>query len=411
MTNFEQEIVRGKNPKLQLVAHRGILPGAVLQGGGANNYTLGETLMLCKVGRKRVSDVRLAFAGFYVQSGANGEAVNPYDIIVRGAFQQTTPSIAPRTPFNGSFDITIKKGVSHIITDPLGLNFAAGESIKVQMSTYVNSTETWPASQLSQSESVQYVSTLADSSSQVGTTSAWSGTSRASNYTAGPVAILGVPEEPFPSVAVLGDSIADGSGESGAGDGFGNYGWVCRGLYNVGVDNDAIPYTRLTMAGDAALTYYNGGGYRRLALLQYASDVINQLGSNDVVGQDLAACKERLTFIWTAARARGKRVFQCLVMPRTTGAYHSAATQKPVAGFERGGVRDQLNDWIRSQVGKGLLDDIIDPNPYVQDPDYPDRWRSSEGALTADGVHCNTPGHLAASQASRKYAGTYGLSF
>lgn len=408
---FERDLIESQIPKLQIVATRGILPGAVLQGGGVPNYTLGETKMPIKMGSQRVADIRIAFAGFYILSGASGETANPVDMIVEGAIEKVSPSYAVQGSTIAGFNITVKSGISHALTDPIGINTAANETVYLQMSTYVNSTETWPASQLSGTNSIQYVSTLAASSSQVGTAGAWSGTSRTSNYTAGPVAILGVPEKPFPSVAVIGDSIADGSGEGGAGDNNGNYGWICRGFWNVGADNVAIPYTRLTMAGDAGSNFLNGKSKGREALLQYCSHVVNHLGSNDVVGANLEINKTRMTAVWTAAKSRGKKVYQGLIMPRTTGTYTSPGGQTPVAGFEPGGVRDQLNAWIITQVGQGLLDGYIDPNPFVEDQNNRGRWKSENGALTSDGVHPNTAGHIAGSQASKAWAGKNALQF
>ncbi len=397
-----------QNPGLQVVASRGILPGLVLSGGGGTNYTLGESRYPVKVANCKVADLRLLLTGFYLLSNGSGESDNPFDINIRAAIEQVSPAIAPRTHYAGTFDILLRKGIGHILSESLGISTAAGETLYVQLSSYVNSGETWPASQLSGSNSAQYVSTLAAASSQVGTPGAFSAASRAAGYTYSATALIGIPDKPIPSVAILGDSIADGAGETGTGDNNGNYGWVCRGLWNVGSDNSAIPYMRLTRAGDGALSYFQGKGQRRLALLRYVSHVIVQLGVNDAAGNDLSACQARLQFLWTACKTRGKKVYQCLLTPYTTStdSFATAANQTPVTAFAVGGVRDQLNSWIISQVGQGLLDGVINPNPYVEDANSPGKWISNGTAnyATSDGIHPSSTLHALAAQAVNQWA-------
>ncbi len=79
-------------------------------------------------------------------------------------------------------------------------------------------------------------------------------------------------------------------------------------------------------------------------------------------------------------------------------------SQTPVnAAFQPGGLRDQLNVWISTQVGQGLLDDYIDPNPYVEDPAKPGCWLPSV-VLATDLVHPAAAGHQAAAIAVQAWA-------
>lgn len=400
---------------LQVVAHRGILPGAIILGSAASNITLGESRIPVVTGPERVSDLRLAFTGFYVLAGASGETDNPNDMTVRGGIEYTAVSAAAKTPYIGDFDIVVKAGIGHVVTEPVGYTVTANSTIYIQMSTAITSGQSFPATQLSGTNSIGYTSSLAASASQVGTVGPWSGTSRTSNYAATPVAILGRPEKPFPSVAIIGDSIGDGSGESGAADDNGNYGWVCRGLTGVGTNSRTIPYIRITKAGEAAVNFTNGKAQRRCALIQYVSHVISQLGTNDAAGANLAACQARLKAVWIEAKARNKKVVQCLLMPRTTStdSWATAANQSPVSGFEVGGVRDQLNAWIITQVGQGLLDGYIDPNPYVENQTTRGVWITTGAANypTTDGVHPTTALHVLAAAAVRAWAADNVLTF
>jgi len=79
--------------QLQFVGHRGWLPGTFTQGGGSDNYTLGEARYFSKMGNARCSDLRLLFSGFYVQSSGAGEIANPYDLAVRASIETPNPPL------------------------------------------------------------------------------------------------------------------------------------------------------------------------------------------------------------------------------------------------------------------------------------------------------------------------------
>jgi lysophospholipase L1-like esterase len=130
-----------------------------------------------------------------------------------------------------------------------------------------------------------------------------------------------------------------------------------------------------------------------MALLKYASNVICELGTNDInTSRTLAQIQSDLQTIWQAAKAAGvRRVAQTLIIPRTTStdSWATAANQTPVSGFATGSTRDQLNAWIKAQVGQGLLDGYIDPNPQVEDQANLGKWQTNGTAsfATTDGTH------------------------
>lgn len=70
----------------------------------------------------------------------------------------------------------------------------------------------------------------------------------------------------------------------------------------------------------------------------------------------------------------------------------SSTYQRPVDGFEPGGLlRDAINTWIISQVGT-TLDGYFDPNPYIEEGTT-GKFRTDGGvARTADGLHPNATG-------------------
>lgn len=74
----------------------------------------------------------------------------------------------------------------------------------------------------------------------------------------------------------------------------------------------------------------------------------------------------------------------------------SQTYQRPVDGFEPGGLlRDVINTWIPTQVG-GALDGYFDPNPYIEDSTggTPTGKFRTDGSVarTADGLHPNATG-------------------
>lgn len=87
----------------------------------------------------------------------------------------------------------------------------------------------------------------------------------------------------------------------------------------------------------------------------------------------------------------------------------SQTYQRPVDGFEPGGLlRDAINTWIIAQVGT-LIDGYFDPNPYIEDATggTPTGKFRTDGsaARTADGLHPNATGagEVAAGIASAVY--------
>lgn len=189
---------------------------------------------------------------------------------------------------------------------------------------------------------------------------------------------------------------------------YGGLGWICRGLWNIGDDDAVIPWIKMTKPGDAANAYKGGIRQKTLSLMQYCSHVICQVATNDIATPyTLEVCQANLTATWAHVKARGKHLTQCLVMPKTTStdSWATLANQSYATGCEPGGVRDQLNAWIKSQVGI-LIDDIIDPNPYVESQTDHGKWivNGSANYPTTDGTHPSTAIHILAAQAVTAWA-------
>ena len=87
------------------------------------------------------------------------------------------------------------------------------------------------------------------------------------------------------------------------------------------------------------------------------------------------------------------------------GGWFGRADQTPVAGFEVGGIADQINTWIRSQAGGPLLDKVIDHRVFLEDANS-GVWvnNGTVNYATDDGIHMTPTGHILAQPAVTAWA-------
>ena len=388
--------------RVQIVATRGQFPGGL---GGSGN-TLVEGRYKARTGKSPVYGLQYLFANRYLQDTAQGEAAGSHDMTVTAAleFLRTAPStmatLAMR--FRGQNSSVLSAGSPRLLTDPLAILLPADSEIYIRCAAAVTGGQQWVGG----FEKKTTVDAMVEGSqpTQIYGTGVFGLPSGGANIAAttqgyggfGPVAVLGVPETPFPSALIVGDSIGKGVNDTSAGDGNGNKGYIEVGLWSV--NGHVVPWSNLSKTGDRVIFNDNVGGLSRRDMMDYCSHVIVQEVTNDVVVQTLAVIQPQLAAIWAAAKARGKKVYQCLVMPRTD------SSNVALTNFLPGGVRDQLNTWITQQVGT-LIDGIIDPNPYVEDPANPGKWLP--GLLPSDGTHPTPAGVIAAAPAVTAVAATW----
>ena len=377
----------GRVVRPQIVANRGVLPSTPLVG----TYVMTESRLTVRTGSQPCTNVQLALVGFSVDSGGVlGEVAIPNDITWNLAVEKVSPSKAVRASLNGAIDIVIKGGSGVTLTDPVGLDFAANEDFKVQCGQLVADTAKTYIASYNLPGLADYYRATALTTTQVGTASTWSATSRGANQNvaASPI-IVGRPLENYPSVIFLGDSIM-ASRDDLVGDAYGNHGYA-RGLWTAGVGGTSMPYANLARSGERASVMANANHTFRSALLQYCSHVICNWGTNDIQqARTFAQVTADLTTSWAAIKRRGVKVYQCLILPRTTSSdsWATAANQTVVSGFGVGGVRDQVNAWILTQVGV-LIDGVINGNTVAEDPAAPSKWVSTGATFyaTSDGIH------------------------
>lgn len=397
--------------KPQLVSFRGIIPYNKW-GNGVNGRsdTRAEARVKLKMGPYDVSQIQLGFANFYASGNATPEAAIGNDVTVEAGLELTNPAIVHRMFFRGQTQGLMSSGCPLFLTDVLNIGVPAFSNPYARMALSVASnTLSYPAG-----------IKAAITAGAVGTRDSGSLNSFASNQvmatgdmvanggSAGiylvPTAILGVPVQKHPSVLYLGDSIAQGTGDTT--DTFGNVGFIQRGLYDVrwnGIDHVTIPNLCASVGGDVLVNNLDNLIGKR-AYFQYMTDVVVELSTNDI--QNGVSLANLQTYVATIAQAITRtigpygvpvRCWWTLPMPRTNTSNNGWAN----SAFQPGGVRDQLITWLKAQAGT-LFSGVIDANQYVEDPANPGLWLPA--LAPGDGTHPTVAGHIAAAQAINTWA-------
>lgn len=247
-----------------------------------------------------------------------------------------------RVTFGGKITATPDAG-GVLISDPIALVIPAGTLFYVR--TYINSTD-WYGN----SASYAVANTGGWSTSDL-TAPGAAAVPDAVHWLFSPSAIIGLPlSRSQASVGIVGDSIATGQGSTTAvySDPPGatvSAGYIMRGL------NLGYGYINLARISDRAQNAAGNTWFRRLALLQFCSNVICQLGINDVLGsggnRSLAQVQGDYLSIWKAAGARVPAVFQTTVTPSSasTDGWTTTVNQTANTGNT---TRVNLNNWLRA---------------------------------------------------------------
>jgi lysophospholipase L1-like esterase len=393
-------------PRRQLVSTRCHVPYELPPNLGS--YTVHETRVRMVVGPSRCSDLQFVYPNWYLDF-TSGELDIGNSVTLKASFNDG--SSFWRLRFNGVRTPVMESGAT-LISDPVGVTMAAGASIWVHTAGTVSAGNPVAAGPLLVPGADEYFArhTSTDRVDQVATFDASNGIGGNGARGLVPMAVLGVPETPFPAVAILGDSITaavqDGTAsppETVATGGY--FGYLARGLATASSTGGYMPFMYVAEPGTGSLVFTNALSPRALNTLSYCTHMICALGTNDLIGANAATTLGLLQNVWRAAKARGLVVYQSLILPRTTGTYTSAAGQTVVSQF-LDGRREQLNTLILNEVGRGLLDGVINPNPFLEDPAAPGKWRS-DVVVTADGVHPNSVAHALAAPAVAAVARTF----
>jgi hypothetical protein len=170
----------------------------------------------------------------------------------------------------------------------------------------------------------------------------------------GPMTIQGLQSSPVPSIAVIGDSIFNGSSDQ-QDQPSGRIGAFEKSVGNV------HGWTFIGNDGELMANYITRHSQEDL-MAPYATHFINCLLRNDVApGTTIATLQTRLVSIWTPYLAAGLKVYQITALPTTTSTDNWATTtNQTVANATTEAVRVQVNNWIRNTAPSLYGINVID---------------------------------------------------
>lgn len=225
-------------------------------------------------------------------------------------------------------------------------------------------------------------------------------------YGFSPVVIVGVPRVAVPAVALCGDSIISGGGESPAIDA----GFAVRAL------NRQFGYLHMGKGSEKALDFAAAGrSFRRRRLLAYGiTHAIVLYGTNDLANAATTAqTRDRLVGCWLHLYRAKVKVHACTIPPNTNSSDSWATTGNQTPRYTNAN-RTDVNDWIRDgapidatslasvavgTAGALRMGAVGHPlRGYFETADKVESARNSglwAPGLTGDGTHPNNAGHAA----------------
>jgi len=401
--------------KPQIVTTRNNLLNALRQGtDDARNDIRVQNRQKYYVGSQAVSQLQVGQCGFYLKNDSTAEHVLPNDYTWEAAIESITPSTYQQAFAQGIKLPVIQgsAGIPLVLSDPIGLDLAAGSSFWLRQSILVSTSSQYiPGStHLAGATDTGWISPAA--TSQVPGTGDMTLPASGAGFGGPQAIILGIPAAPMASVCFVGDSIADGTYD--VADATGNYGFFARGLSSV--NGYPVPYISQTIGGDQFAVNTYAYAPRKRVFWPYVTHLVISLGTNDIFSNNasLSTLQTYVTDMLTAAKRTigpyGKPLQTAVVtlFPRTnsTDSWATAANQTTQTHMDVGGVRTTYNAWLASIAGGDLLDAVIDVNTYVEDPSNPGKWLTNGTANypTPDGTHPASALHILAAQAVHNWA-------
>ncbi|RZI62333.1 MAG: hypothetical protein EOP37_03250 [Rubrivivax sp.] len=173
-----------------------------------------------------------------------------------------------------------------------------------------------------------------------------------------------------------------------ASDEFGYQGWIARAIA------PSMPCLNLGSYGDSLANYITANGTKRKALALLASDIVFQLGINDIVNATrtgAATYADQLTL--KGQIGTGKRTYICKLPPCTTGAWTNAdGSDQTVRAVEA----ERLAYNALVDANSGGFDVVIDPTPFLA---LAGGAKFKAPGYTVDGTHLTVLAQLAAAGA------------
>lgn len=276
-------------------------------------------------------DIRLVYGNF------TGPTDGVNAINIKATIE--SPAATFHTVTFGGLKTAILDAGGYLVSDPIPIDVVALTNFWVRTFVSVGSAgQKWPLGQLFASAygDGTNVSEGAAASDKTST-----GTITAANvWSFGPYAVIGnvTDANKVPSVLIVGDSIADGTGDT---SGLQERGFIPRAL------NQTRPWVKVSAAGEGAQQWATMATRKqRMAAAAGCSSAICEYGINDLGSRTLAQIKTDLITCWNVIAARGVAVWQTTITPKTTSSdsWATTANQTPFSGDSD---RVLLNNWLR----------------------------------------------------------------
>jgi hypothetical protein len=249
--------------------------------------------------------------------------------------------------FFGALTTSLTAGGS-VVSDPLGgdLDPAAAPYSRTYISL-ADATKRWPVGIICNSQNGEGSSIGSPGTDLTGGTFGFATGNPTLNtqIAFSPAAIIGVPSVNIPAVALITDSIGQGTGDSGssfgAGDTNADFGWCLRAL------NRKIPYGFISKYGEQAATLASTIMYRT-RILEFCTHAVCTYGVNDVqASASLATLQANMLKIWLVVAGRRLPLWQTTLTPvsSSTDNFATVGNQTPHAN---NAVRVNFNNWLRA---------------------------------------------------------------
>lgn len=335
----------GQQP-IMAIATRGVGPSGVIRFGGAtdSNYTRVESRLLHYSGVDPITEVQLEAAAYYMAT-AGGEAAMPNDYTAVGAIEYNG-QVMPVTWDGGAASKLIPASpLSRYPSDltQLGFTIPPNTAFYLQWGVLLSSGGVIYAGDIRTGDTTRNAQNRSTAAtSQVGTVGPWSlppgGNAANLGGVVSPISIKARRAAGSKSVVVNGNSIAYGTGDQN-GDGQGNSGYIARACY-IGNGTNKLPYTKLTRPSETAGNMVGTKGDTRRLSFDGHSLLVSEWGMNDLgfgsatvaatpksKATVIADLKDALTnAVWLPAKAKGLKVYQCLITPRVKGSNITSLT-------------------------------------------------------------------------------------
>jgi len=375
----------------QIIGSNGRISAGV-QATSAGTIRL-ETRRVSSIGGQAAATFRLGYGNYYVDTnGAEQLVGNGYTLEAAIEIPSAPNTNCVRVTFSGSNTGTVPDGADLFLSDSIsasafGLStIPAGTLIYIHDSVLVTAGQNIPISNVYTPSAGEKSVQNNNGTSQVMTPGVPTGTEV--NLQSPLIAVLGKFMAPEVSLALFGDSIENYVNDTNSSGINGTTG----GMYvrpAWGVNGRNIPWSNISRTNAQAVVT-SGSCVKRLAVLRYATHMLTDYGTNDVLaGTASATIQAALQKLWGLSKSFGvSRVEQSNIIPRTTSTdgFITVVNQTPQTNYGVGGIRDTLNTAITANVGSNGLDALLDLNSVLQDQTTTTAWIAPP-AQTADGTH------------------------